>query len=38
MVDIIIELKIPEINEVSKAENLINGTIQKTKFGNINLN
>lgn len=38
MVDIIIELKIPEINEVSKVENLINGVIQKTKWGEINLN
>lgn len=38
IVDIIIDLKIPEINEINKIENLVNGVIQKTKWGEINLN
>jgi len=38
IVDIILELKIPELNNVVDPQNLIDGVIQKTKWGEINLN
>lgn len=38
MIDIIIELKIPQLNEKPNSEMIVEGLIHKTKWGEINLN
>lgn len=38
MVDIIIELKIPQLIEETNPKNVVNGVVQKTKWGEIILN
>jgi len=38
MVDIVVELKIPELQDKLKPKQVVEGFIQKTKFGNIILN
>jgi hypothetical protein len=38
IVEIVIELKLPELVETSNPKEVIEGYIQKTKFGNIILN
>ena len=37
MIDIIIDLKIPELNQ-KDSKSVIDGVVQKTKWGEINLN
>jgi cAMP phosphodiesterase len=38
MIDIIIELKIPQLSKELNVENVIEGVVQKTKWGEIILN
>jgi len=38
MIDIIVELKIPQLSKESNPENIIKGVVQKTKWGEIILN
>jgi hypothetical protein len=38
IVDVIIELKIPELSNENNSEKIIKSAIQKTKWGEINLN
>jgi len=38
MIDIIIDLKIPELNENSNSKSIVEAVIQKTKWGDMNLN
>lgn len=38
MVDVVVDLKSPELHQTLNPENVINGFIQKTKWGDIILN